>query len=304
MQARGVGWAPPVHVAALETGQLEALTVELHDEVHAGQVVASLDKAPLDEERQVVSAQLLAAQEDQANTALTEARRFAQGREASMLDRATIATQLLEDEALLEALAEQLSIEEDLLTTGATSTQAVLDLQRQMRVIDARISAGREALYVASQAAEAATERSAAAPGANQWEVVAVARQLEALDARIRRLDLTTMIDGQVTALYVMPGEIVQAGQPVVQVRRVATDEVVAWVPASASANVEPGGAARVVRANGEVLGASLLSVGRGLQPLPTSLLYDPQRVEFGVPVRVKLQDGEIAPDEPVMLQL
>lgn len=302
VQGRGLGWAPPVHLAALEIGQLSSLDVELHDDVQAGQVVARLDPELLLREREVLSAELLASQEDQVNAVRLEARRFAQGLEGWMLDRASVATRLREDEALWSAMDEQLAIERDLLRSGATSTQNVLNLEREMRVVEARVTAGRDALGVASRATDAASARSAAAPGANQWQVVAVSRQLEAIDARIQRLALTSGIDGQVTAVYHAPGEVVRPGDPVVQIRRVSTDEVVAWLPASAS--VQPGRDARVVRANGEVLYGSLVSVGRGLQPLPAPLLDDPQRAEFGVPVRVRLQGGTLAPDEPVVLRL
>lgn len=301
---RGIGWAPPVHVSPYEPGQVESLDVDLHDLVQAGQVVARLDDTPLVEEREVISAQLLAAQEAQANEAVAEARRFAQGREASLLDRAAVATQLMEDQALLSALQEQLSIEQDLLENRATSIQMVLDLQHQIRVVEARITAGREALRVATEAASAADERYAATPQANQWEVVSVARMLEAIDGRISRMELHSTIDGQVTAIYATPGEVVQPSQPVLQVRRVSTDEVVAWAPASAAARLQPGQTARVVRADGEVHEARIISVGRGVQPLPLSLLVDPQRVEFGVPVRLVLNQGAIAPDEPVAVRL
>lgn len=303
-QVRGIGWAPPVHVSPYEPGRIEALEVRLHDLVQAGQVVARIDDAPLVEEREVVSAQLLAAQEAQVNSVLAEARRFAQGRESSLLDRASIATRIVEDQALLEALREQLSIEEDLLQRRATATQMVLDLQRQIRVVEARITAGREALSVADQAATAADQRSASAPQANQWEVVAVARQLEAIDARIERARLESSIDGQVTAIYASPGEVLQPSQPVLQIRRISTDEVVAWAPASAAARLQPGRHARVVRSDGEVHQARIISVGRGVQPLPMSLLVDPQRVEFGVPVRLELDQGTLAPDEPVAVRL
>lgn len=301
---KGIGWAPPVHVSPYEPGQIASLEVQLHDVVQAGQIVARLDDTPLVEEREVVSAQLLAAQEAQSNEVLIEARRFAQGRESTLLDRATVATQLFEDEAMLAALQEQLSIEQDLLDHRATSTQMVLDLERQIRVVQARITAGREALRVATEAASAADERSAGAPQANQWEVVAVARMLEAIDGRIQRTRLASSIDGQVTAIYATPGEVVQPSQPVLQVRRISTDEVVAWAPASAAARLQPGRTARVVRADGEVQEARIVSVGRGVQPLPLSLLVDPQRVEFGVPVRLVLNQGTIAPDEPVAVRL
>lgn len=304
VEARGLGYAPPVHVAALEGGQLAHLGVALHDDVRVGQTIAHLDPGPLIDVREIVSARLLASQEDQVTAALTEARRFAQGLEGSMLDRASVATRLVEDRALLQSLQEQWSIEQDLWDHGAASSQSVRDLERRMRVVEARLVAGQEALAVADGATSAARARSETAPEANQWEVVEVARELEALDGRIRRLQLTSVVEGRVTAVYHTPGEIVQPGDPVVQIRRVRTDEVVAWLPASATGRIGAGQPARVVRANGEVIQAETISVGVGLQPLPLSLLYDPQRAEFGVPVRIRLTDRAVSPDEPITLKL
>lgn len=304
VEAPGVGWAPPVHVSSLEVGRVASLDVDLHDVVSADQVVARLDPTQLEAERAVVAARLLAAQEEEVYRALSESRRFAQGLEGHLIERATLSARLHEDRATLSALEERVAIEEGLLPSGATSAQAVLELRRQMRVVQARIAAGEEAMRVTSQASTAAGLRRDQAPAENQWTVVAVARELEALDARVAELELLAGIEGQVTALYAAAGEVVQPGQPLLQVTRTATDEVLGWLPASATGVARPGGSARVVRANGQVVGGTLVSVGTGPQPLPTSLLFDPRRVEYGIPVRVRLEGGAVGPEEPVRIQL
>lgn len=299
----GYGFAPPVEVAALEAGRVLELPVSLHDYVQAGDVVVRLDPQPLNEEREVVAAQLLAVQEEQVSITANEARRFAEGVDGVLIDRARLSSQLSEDLALLETLRERLSLEQDLATTGASSSQAVEEWRRQIRVVEARAGANRTALAVASRSADDAAARNESVPSVNQWQVVAATRALEQVEGRIARLDLKAGIDGQVTWIYRSPGEVVAAGEPVLQVRRTGTQEVVAFLSPDEVVGLEAGDHALVRRSSGATLDATLLSVGSGPQPLPQILWRNPQYPETGVPVRVRV-DGEVAPDEPVTLRL
>lgn len=304
VEARGIGFAPPVRVAAVESGRLLTVHVQLHQAVEADDVVAQLDPAPLVAEREVVSAQLLAIQSQVEGDVLAETRRFAQGLESTLLGRAQILSDLRASEAELEALAQRLSVEEDLLASGGAARELGEEVRRQMTIVEARIVAGREALGIASQAADAARSRADHAPAPNEWLVVAAARQLEAIDARVERTSLVAGIHGQVTSIYSMPGEVVAEGAPVLQITRFSTPDVLAYVDVSRSRGLAPGGFVRVARATGELLEGTLLSVGAGPQPLPPMLWRNPAQPEWGVPVRIQLTGGEIAPDEPVVVRL
>lgn len=302
-EARGYGFAPPVNVAALETARVLEIPVDLHAVVRAGEVVVRMDPAPLLEEREVASAELLAVQQQSVSDAVSESRKFAQGREGMLVDRARIQATLQEDEALLDTLRERLSLEEDLAQSGASSGQAVQEWERQMRVVEARISANRSAMAIASTAAQAAGARADAAPEANRWEVVAATRALELVEGRIQRMDLQAGIDGQVVWIYRGPGDVVPAGEPVMQVRRTGTREVVAFLNPAEATGLEAGEDATVRRATGEVVHGTLVSVGTGPQPMPAHLWGAATMPEYGVPVRVRL-DAEIAPDEAVTVRL
>ena len=302
-EGRGFGFAPAVEVAALETGRLLELPVTLHQDVAADTVVVRLDPAPLIEEREVVSARLLAVKDSESSSAAGEARRFAEGVQGVVIYKAQLATKVSEDRALLETLQERKTLEETLAQTGASSQQAVEEWARQIRVVEARVGATQRALNIASNVAKSAVERSEAAPGGNDWEVVAATRELEQMDARIARLDLHAGIEGQVTWIYRSPGEVVNAGEPVLQVRRTGTKEVVAFVQAAAVAGLTSGDRASVQRATGQVVFGKLLTVGVGPQPLPERLWHNPAYPEYGVPVRLELDD-EIAPGEAVSIRL
>jgi len=305
-EGRGYGFAPPVRVAALETGLVEEIAVDLHQVVAPGDVVVRMDTAPLEDEREVVSAQLLAAQQLAASDAANDVRRFAEGVEGVMVDQARLSTQVQEDRALLANLQERLSIELDLASSGASSDQAVEEWRRQIRVVEARIRAGGAALSVVSEAASAARERTSTRPtseAAESWEVVAAAKELDAIDGRIDRMSLRTAVAGQVTQIYRSAGEVVPAGEPVLEVRSLGTRDVVAFLQPAEVGGLEQGDPASVRRATGQVVRGRLVSVGSGPQALPEQLWHNPSSPEYAVPVRIQL-DGEVGPDEPVVVRL
>lgn len=305
-EGRGYGFAPPVHVAALETGRVDDIPVALHEIVQPGDVLVHMDATPLQEEREVVSARLLAAQDLAAFDAANDARRFAEGVEGVMVDQARLSTQVQEDRALLETLEERLSIELDLASSGASSDQAVQEWRRQIRVVEARIRAGSAALSVVREAADAARERTSAMPvsvGSESWEVVAAAKELDAIDGRIERMALRSAMGGQVTRIFRTRGEVVPAGEPVLEVRSLGTRDVVAYLQPGEVGGLEQGDRASVRRATGQVVQGRLVSVGSGPQALPEHLWYNPTAPEYAVPVRIEL-DGEVGPDEHVTVRL
>ena len=303
-EARGMGLSPPVRVASLEAGRLMALDVELHDAVDSGTVVARMDPGPLAEQREVKAAELLAMQETQASAAMNEARRFSEGVESLLLDQARMRSQYLADLALSESLREQLDIEWGLRSEGASSNQEVRAIERQLEVAEARIVAGKQALAVADAAASEARSRQQDRPASNEWQVVTAARALEAIEGRIERMKLSAGIDGQVTAIYRSPGEVIGAGDPVMEITRNGTSEVVAWIPATASPGLLAGKSASVVRSTGQVLTAQLISVGGGPQPIPEQLWYNPAAPEWGIPVRLQVSGGQVGASEPVTVRL
>ena len=303
-EARGMGFSPPVRVASLESGRLMALDVNLHDAVDSDTVVARMDPGPLAEEREVKSAEVLAMQEAQAAAAMNEARRFSEGVESLLLDQARMRSQYLGDLALAESLREQLDIEWGLRTEGASSNQQVRGIERQLEVVEARIVAGKQALAVADAAASEARSRKQTRPSSNEWQVVAAARALEAIENRIERMDLSAGIDGQVTAIHRSPGEVLRAGETVMEITRSGTSEVVAWIPTTATPGLLAGQSAHVVRSTGQVLPAELVSVGGGPQPIPRQLWYNPAAPEWGIPVRLQVSGGQIGASEPVTVRL
>ena len=117
-------------------------------------------------------------------------------------------------------------------------------------------------------------------------------------------MDLSAGIDGQVTAIHRSPGEVLRAGETVMEITRSGTSEVVAWIPATATPGLLAGQSAHVVRSTGQVLPAELVSVGGGPQPIPRQLWYNPAAPEWGIPVRLQVSGGQIGASEPVTVRL
>lgn len=302
--ARGVGFAPPVLVSPLEAGRLKSVTVSLHDQVTAETIVAELDPTPLLEEQAVVQAQLLAVQQEMSDLVRSTTRQFAQGVEASQVNRARILTSLRTDETVARTMREKVARERAIAQVGGAPPMIADDLERDLQVVLARIDAAKTELVVAEDAARSAEQRSSDSPLPNEWQVVATGRLLEQIEGRIRRQAMPAGMEGQVSAIFLRPGDYVTPGIPVLQVSALSTLEVIGYVSASRISAIEAGDPAKVVRASGEVLRGRVQSVGSGPQPMPALLWADPQRTEWGVPVRIVLEGSAVGPDEPVTVRL
>jgi multidrug resistance efflux pump len=301
--ARGVGYAPRVVVASEDGGRLMHIDVSLHARVRAGDVVARLDPSVVDQEREVLSAEMLAVQEAEAIRVATEANSLARDIEGMMLERARIASALQEDRAARDGLRSQLMVERDLAGRGASSSEKVALIEQELAVLEAGIVTRESALAMASQAADRARAGRSSAID-NPWAVVAAARRLEAVEGQRQRLDLTAQIDGQVVWIFRTPGEVVLPGDPILEIAPPETAEIVAWVDPARVAGLSVGDGATVVRADGAELSGTLESLGGSVREMPVRLWSVPGWPQSGVPVRVHLNDGAVAPDEPLTVRL
>jgi multidrug resistance efflux pump len=293
-EATGIGFAPPIEISALETGRLVSLDVALHDEVKIDDVLARLDAGPLREQREVLAAQMRAVEQTVASDVASDTRRAV----STQMKRAQIQSDIREDEALIVALRQDKRIAEDLASSGAGSTNDVRDIDNQISIAQARLAGNRLASAGGLEAEDLD------APEENDWHVVAAARTLEMMDNRIDRMDILASIDGQITRIYHEPGEVVFGGDPVVQVTRTGTSEVLAYLPTPGAIGLDAGDAAWIVRSTGQVVRGALISVGSGPQALPEQLWHNPSYPEWGVPIRIKLAQGEIGPGEQVVVRI
>lgn len=304
VEGPGLGFAPTLQVSATETGTLEQVVTPLHTSVRSGEVVARIDPAPLREERAVVQARLLEAQEQMRLDTDNDIRRLAEGYNRVLSNRVDVQIRLGSDMAEAGALRELIGIEQALFEKGAATEQEVAEWRRQLRVVEARISEGQRALNDLRKAELSATERTLARHEPDVWSSVLVeSRELDRIDGQLSRTELRATIDGQVAWIHLQPGEIVLPGDPVVSVTPFSTSEVVGWLHQDQVRGLKPGSPAQVIRTNGERIPGQLISVGAAPRTMPEQLWYNPQRPEVAVPVRVSLQ-GAIAPNEVVSVRL
>jgi multidrug resistance efflux pump len=166
-----------------------------------------------------------------------------------------------------------------------------------------RIAEEERALAVASSSAADAEARNTNQPPTNEWELVASERRLQQLESRIGQFDLSSRVAGQVVAVYRGPGDVVAAGDPVVRVVPEAASEALAYLPPTSIRHIQPGSIGKVVRPTGEVVKASVRSVGASPEQLPALLWQNSAAPEWGVPVLMDLE-GVVAPGEPLRVRL
>jgi len=303
VDAPGLGYAMPIQVGSEEAGRLLAVDVELHQNVEPGQTLARIDASPLEAELEVAKARHAAIAHEMGADEATLVRRFEEAEEASALDRARVARDLSADRARHRALLTQLAIDQSLREQGAGSDNAALRTQNELDVVEARIAASESALQVASEAALAAARRRGEVSTSDAAALV-VQREIERLEARIARLSLSVPTEGQVTWIHREPGDMVPAGSSVLEVSALSTSEVVAYLEPSTLPDLEAGQSVRVLRGNGENLAGELISVGSGPREMPAMLWHNPSFAQWGVPVRVRLDDAVVAPNERLTVSL
>jgi len=169
--------ATEVTVAAEVGGRLLALGVDEGDRVARGAAVGAVDTVPLLLERQALVARRAAA--------------GSRAREAS---------------ANIAALEVQATIAERTLARTERLRQASAATAQQGD------QAERDAGVVREQLAGARAARSSATQ-----EAAALEAQVASIDDRLARSRITSPLDGTVLARYVEPGELVQAGQPLIK---------------------------------------------------------------------------------------
>ncbi|MFT4626490.1 MAG: multidrug resistance efflux pump, partial [Myxococcota bacterium] len=304
VEAPGIGYAPPAIIAAQEAGRIRGVDVALHQQVFEGDIVARVDSSLVEAELRVAEAELLASREQTATEVANEARRFAEGREGAALERARAEARLAEARAQESAAIQQLDLARGLAERGAGAAQEVIRLEQQLTIARSQVSAWGRAVAEASRAGVDAGVREQALPAGEGWAVVAAARRVDLLEKRVAESDLTSPLEGQVTWIHRRPGDTVQAGEPVLEVQQASTDQVVAWLAPSQLPALTVGGSAGVVRSDGAWVAGRLVSIGAGPRALPDMLWHNAAQPEWGVPVRVQLEGGQVVPGEALTVRL
>lgn len=255
---------PPVPATVLE------VRVDEGDVVHAGDTLALLLQRDLDAviaQRQADLATARATLQDLEAGARVQERRRADA-------------DLAAAEAEVRRAAQERDRQEALLTTNATSRQAVDDAIARHQTAVARHAAAREALRLL----EAGTRPDQIA--AARARVAAAEAALRSTRARMSDLVVVAPFDGQVLTRVADPGEVLGAGLPVVVIGATDRPWVRAWFPATVVARLTVGDSAVIELPSGP-LRARVASIAPQAEFTPRVALTEDERADllFGVKV-------------------
>lgn len=268
-----------IDVAAKTGGRLKEVTVAEGEFVTAGQVLARMDTAQLDAQRQEVLAQIQRAQ-----IGIETAKSLVRQREAES-EAAQAAVEL--QQATLEAAGQRLARSEALARTNAVSQQTLENAQADERRARASLASARASL--------AASE---AAIGTARAQVVDAEVALKAAEAGLVRIDaeiadatLTAPRDGRVQYRLAQPGEVLGSGGRVINMIDVSDVYMNFFLPTEQAGRVEIGSEVRLVldAAPGVVIPAKISFVSDVAQFTPKTVETVEERLKLTFRVRARI---------------
>ena len=299
--------ATEVTVSAEVAGRLIAFDVREGQALMTGAVVARIDPAELQVQRDQAAAQREA----------TESRVDETARQRPVIEaqRATAASQVDAAKAQLSAIDSQLEIArrslartERLLAQQAATTQQLDQAERDVRVLEdqakaqaAQIAAQERqvAMYTGQLAAIDAQRRTATR------QATSASAQVAVVEDRLRRTTVTNPAAGTVLATYVEAGEFVQPGQPLYAVADLSAVDVRAYVSETQLASVQVGQQTQItfdVADNRQALTGSVTWIASDAQFTPTPIQTREERADlvYAVKIRVDNSKGQLKLGMPV----
>ena len=281
LRAPGMARGDVFEISAVDTGRIAKVTVELHQDVAVGDIVAELDPTTLLAYREVTAAEFLAI----SNAGATDPDAYT--------DAVRKRSSVLQLQTELTILDRKIDSLKDLVAQGAAAQNEVDERLLERKVLTARIQA---------KLVQNGVDPNDPGVGPGAWAVVAALKQLESVDAELEQLKLRSGIQGRVSSVLRKSGEIVRRGDPILTIASETTNEAFTWVPASRIPAV--GSACAVVRADGSRLACSVISSSPTADVLPESLWKLPGRPDRGVTVLVRLAQGSLVPNEALHVLL
>ena len=219
------------------------------------------------------------------------------------------AAQRLHDRAKVE-LRDAQNAYNALLTTAAATR--VLDARAEVGVAQEQVESacdyldslrvGEDSLSVV--AASDAVEGAKAGVAQAQAVVQEAELQLELMDLQIEKLTVNAPVDGVVLTRSVQPGEVVQAGIPVLTVARLETLTVTVYISEDRYGEVSLGEAAtlQVDSFPGESFAATVTRIADQAEYTPRNVQTKEERqtTVYAVELSVGNQDGRLKPGMPV----
>ena len=266
--------------------------------------IAHFDPTAMNARQRVLMAEVEALTQLQRIERQERSRRFERDREAAGLELGALRARVEEGQARITALYDRLAIDERLFAEGVVPRERAQAVRREIEVVETRVAADRNRLALARRNASKATGRAAARPGTNQWQIEAARRELLEVETRIEHLSLTAPLAGQISQIYRRPGAWLQAGERLLRISPVRAAAVDAWLDQRPPPGLHAGISAQIRSSNGQRLLGRVTSIGVERLQLPPALWARADAPEWGYPIRIAVEDGELAPGEPVLVGL
>ncbi len=227
-------------LAAKELGRVEHIAVDIGDRVSAGQTLIELDRAQLQSERSVVAANLNAAQAQ-----LSELKH---GPRRQELDQS--ASRVQELRSLAELQQANLKRTESLRSSAAISAQELDESRFRTDATQAQLQSAEKSLELLQEGTRSEQLE------AQKAVVAGLTAQLNTIDIQLVEKRIVAPYAGHIQARLVDEGQVVAAGQSLLEIVETTALEVHVGLPVELSSN----------------LSNAALTVKLGQQNIPTTV--------------------------------
>ncbi|AUX26485.1 hypothetical protein SOCEGT47_070540 [Sorangium cellulosum] len=300
----GYAEALPEVISPVETARVATVEVAVGEEVEAGQIIATLDASVIDGEIGVARAEKEQIEADlRAELALLE-QEIDMDRESVERDiavhreeqrRALAEAKVLDSEIsrMKQLVEDRQAVLDDLTKLDlqhATATAIAREKPRTLSVLAAQLKA-------AERRRDQLRDQTSGLAAKLDADVRVAAETIAMLEKRRESYVLRAANAGRVASILKQPGEVVPAGEPLVQLLSARTGaRVVACVPERSAFGVHEGDAAKLwIRGQlGDALPGTVLTVGPLVSELPPRCWSAPDMPAWGRVVTITL-DAPVA---------
>lgn len=309
----GLARAVEYDVSSDVTGRIESLSVDLFQDVEAGQVLAVLDDAEIKARLETAKAELSRL----AANVSTNLRNVQVDEERLRLQSMQVRVQVEADKVEMARLDLEVQRQQKLAKAGVLA-QGELDNARLSRDAVARRIEENEGLLSRTAAEHQKTDEtrdkmatSLVSTDAEDPKVAPLRESVRAQEALIEEIDverrnlaLRSPVSGRVSQVLMQAGQTALPGRPVIVVSQRMATEAIVYVPEAIAKSTTPGNPVRVATASAISEGI-VDRVGPSVQQIPAQLCRNPTVPEYGVPLLVKGVSGlELMPGERITVKL
>lgn len=302
------------NVAAVETGRVLEVPVEVGQRVSRGDVLVRLDTSRIDHEIELAEAELQQELAKLKVDRVTDERPFADAVERYRTELERQRTEAERDRADLEAVRARIRWWQGAVDSKVASTESLEELKAEAAALSRRVAAHPAAIAALEQGLARAIERleayRTASAGADEDDAeesgVALLRaKVATLRARRDLLTLRAPADALVHRVLKHEGDVARPGDPMVVLRSARSDRVQAYVTDAMASVLMLGDRAQVMPRDGsmQVVQGRVLAIGSVL-PVPDQLMQDVRVQPWGVEILIGLEgEHNLLPGQAVDVQ-